>query len=200
MGKVKRKGKKKGTPMTKSKAKRLHQRDKKQSKAGVKVEVGLLRDNWNLKKTVIGNLKDLGLSYNPNKIPKIEAESLKHLKFMNNEKVKSVESTNTEEKKSTQFTEKLEEHAKSLKKKGGFRFSNEQVMFITYLLDKHKYNYKAMARDPRNHYQETPSQLKQKIRRFMNVPEQFAVYCRERGLLNASKETLDEAESESMST
>jgi hypothetical protein len=41
-----------------------------------------------------------------------------------------------------------------------------------------------MAKDPKNHYQETPKQIRQKILKFISIPEQFAVYVREKGLLN----------------
>jgi hypothetical protein len=41
-----------------------------------------------------------------------------------------------------------------------------------------------MAKDPKNHYQETPKQIRQKILKFISIPEQFAVYVREKGHLN----------------
>ena len=42
----------------------------------------------------------------------------------------------------------------------------------------------AMSRDPKNHYQETPKQIRQKILKFVSIPEQFAPYAREKGLLD----------------
>ena len=41
-----------------------------------------------------------------------------------------------------------------------------------------------MARDRRNEWQETPKQIKQKIVKFRSIPEQFAKYARENGLLD----------------
>ena len=41
-----------------------------------------------------------------------------------------------------------------------------------------------MSRDPKNHYQETPKQIRQKILKFVSIPEQFAPYAREKGLLD----------------
>jgi Ribosome biogenesis protein Nop16 len=61
------------------------------------------------------------------------------------------------------------------------------------MMDKHGTDYKAMARDPRNHYQETPKAIESKVRRFIRIPEHYAVYCRERGLLNSSAETTSSA-------
>jgi hypothetical protein len=52
------------------------------------------------------------------------------------------------------------------------------------MMDKHKMDFKAMARDPRNHYQETPKAIESKVSRFIRIPEHYAVYCKERGLLN----------------
>jgi len=193
--KIKKQGKKAVWRNPVNRAKRLKQKDKRQSKWGLKVESGPLRENWDNTKSVKGNLEKLGLSFNPNKVVKTESESMKHLKFLNkanrNEE-KAVETTNIEQAESTTnaevksqtFTESYEKHAKSLKKVRSHRFSNEQVLFITHLLDKHKFDFKAMARDPRNHYQETPKQIEKKVRQFMKIPEHFAVYCRDRGMLD----------------
>ena len=40
-----------------------------------------------------------------------------------------------------------------------------------------------MAKDPKNHWQDTPKQIRQKILKFISIPEQFASYAKERGLL-----------------
>ena len=48
-----------------------------------------------------------------------------------------------------------------------------------------------MAKDKKNIWQETPKQIRQKVLKFVSIPEQFAVYAKERGLLefeNASSE------------
>merc|ERR550519_2911647 len=68
-----------------------------------------------------------------------------------------------------------------------FRFCREQVMWLSYMIDKHQDDYKAMARDKKNHFQETPKQIKGKILKFMNIPEQYAVFARERGLIEKSE-------------
>jgi hypothetical protein len=44
-----------------------------------------------------------------------------------------------------------------------------------------------MARDPKNAYQLTPKQIRQKVLKFINTPEQFAEVAKSRGLLDEAK-------------
>ena len=50
-----------------------------------------------------------------------------------------------------------------------------------------------MARDPKNHYQETPAKLRGMVTKFISIPEHYAVYCKERGLIQASDKPEVEA-------
>ena len=38
--------------------------------------------------------------------------------------------------------------------------------------------------NPKNIWQETPKQIRQKVLKFVNIPEQFAVYAKKSGLLD----------------
>ena len=49
-----------------------------------------------------------------------------------------------------------------------------------------------MARDPKNVWQETPKQLRQKVKKFVSIPEHFAIYCKERGLLEKDNGQLED--------
>ena len=40
-----------------------------------------------------------------------------------------------------------------------------------------------MAKDKKNIWQETPNQLRQKVKKFISIPEHFAEYCKPRGML-----------------
>ena len=42
-----------------------------------------------------------------------------------------------------------------------------------------------MAKDKKNIWQETPKQIRQKVLKFVSIPEQFAAYAKERGLLES---------------
>jgi len=77
-----------------------------------------------------------------------------------------------------------------------FRFTPTQVQLITYMMDKHGMDYKAMARDPKNHYQETPAKLKGMVTKFISIPEHYAPYCKERGLITPSEDKKEISEEE----
>merc|ERR1711862_66865 len=64
-----------------------------------------------------------------------------------------------------------------------FRFTPTQVQLISYMMDKHGEDWSAMARDPKNHYQETAAKLKGMVNKFVSIPEHYVVYCKERGLI-----------------
>merc|ERR1712083_524281 len=72
-----------------------------------------------------------------------------------------------------------------------FRFTPTQVQLITHMMDKHGMDFKAMARDPKNHYQETPAKLKGMVTKFISIPEHYAPYCKERGLITPSEKKTD---------
>ena len=108
-----------------------------------------------------------------------------------------------EEKSSVKVTKpevvtQLEDEA-NVEAKPTFRFTPTQVQLITYMMDKHGMDFKAMARDPKNHYQETPAKLKGMVTKFISIPEHYAPYCKERGLITPSEKkpepSLDEVES-----
>merc|ERR1719309_1895448 len=67
----------------------------------------------------------------------------------------------------------LKQEAAGLAKPATFRFSQQQVIWISNMMDKHKFNFKAMARDPENHYQETPKAIQHKVRKFMRIPDHY---------------------------
>merc|ERR1712212_1128736 len=98
-------------------------------------------------------------------------------------------------RRKTEVVAKLENEAK-FEAKQTFRFTPTQVQLITYMMDKHGEDWSAMARDPKNHYQETPAKLRGMVTKFISIPEHYAVYCRERGLIQASDKPEVEANEE----
>merc|ERR1712050_240728 len=118
-------------------------------------------------------------------------------------KLKKQNQVPIEEKSSVKVTKpdvitQLEDEA-NVEAKPTFRFTPTQVQLITYMMDKHGMDFKAMARDPKNHYQEAPAKLKGMVTKFISIPEHYAPYCKERGLITPSEKkpelSLDEVES-----
>lgn len=126
----------------------------------------------------------MGLSYDPNmtlKIPKKKSDlSLSSLSNENNEWQEESVKTEPSPKK-VYVAEALEKDARAPRQKL-FRLPKSQVEWITYLMDKYRTDYKAMARDKKNYNQETWKQLRAKIRRFKAIPEQYLKYLKEKGL------------------
>ena len=64
--------------------------------------------------------------------------------------------------------------------------------FVTKMMDRHGDDFAAMARDPDNIFQLTANKIRRKVTKFINVPEQFEKYARERGLLDDARKILDD--------
>jgi len=137
----------------------------------------------------------MGVAFDANiVVPKISSKQ-KMVKEM--KKKKGMEVDENEEvgvKRKSEVVAKLEDEAK-FEAKQTFRFTPTQVQLITYMMDKHGEDWSAMARDPKNHYQETAAKLRGMVTKFISIPEHYAVYCRERGLIEASKKP-EEAEAD----
>lgn len=74
-----------------------------------------------------------------------------------------------------------------------FRLPNGQVQFLTYLIDKHGEDYKAMARDKKNHYQLTWKQIRAKINTFKTIPEQYGQYLASKNQTTVSDDESTES-------
>ena len=96
------------------------------------------------------------------------------------------------ESKQSEVIRRLEAEAAEAEanQKPKFRFSTEQVRWITYCVDKHGDDFKAMAKDPKNIWQETPKQIRQKVLKFISIPAQFSVYAKERRLLDVDGQNI----------
>lgn len=86
--------------------------------------------------------------------------------------------------KATKAVEELEEEAASAPRHQRFRFPAEDVRWMVDMMDRHGDDFGAMARDPKNAFQLTPKQIRQRIVKFMSIPEQWAKHAKDRGLLD----------------
>ncbi|XP_072394596.1 nucleolar protein 16 [Diabrotica undecimpunctata] len=149
--------------------KRLRNKLFKEENIGCK-EVKL---SWESKKSIQTNLKEMGLSYDPNKtikIPKTKKQIKSVLSTEDNSTMEDVEEALPAPK--SHVVETLEEDAKAPRERK-FRLPKNQVEWLSYLLEKYGNDYKAMEKDKKNYNQETWKQLRRKIKRFMSIPEQF---------------------------
>lgn len=163
--------------------KRMH--NKQRSTGDVKCKV--LKEAWNHKKSSYRNLHEMGLANDPNKvikIPNFKQEQLRIAKKIvnNGETDDDEETTVTRVPPKIRVAQALEKEAKAPRERK-FMLPKGQVEFITYLLDKYGHDFKAMARDKKNYYQETWKQLRSKIKTFMGIPKQYGEYLKSRGLL-----------------
>merc|ERR1719242_512057 len=142
----------------------------------------------------------MGVAFDANNVvPKISSKQ-KMVKEMKKKKGLEVDDDKEEEmRRKSEVIAKLEEEAK-FEAKQTFRFTPTQVQLISYMMDKHGEDWSAMARDSKNHYQETAAKLRGMVTKFISIPEHYAVYCRERGLIQASEkpEERDADEEEDM--
>ncbi|XP_051157372.1 protein PFC0760c [Leptopilina boulardi] len=142
-----------------------------------------IKDAWEVKKSIKGNLKDMGLAADPNEIFKIP--NTKRQEIENVSKVRATENFIEENliknpPLKVHVAESLEKEAKTPRERM-FKLPKNQVQFITYMMDKYGDDYKAMTRDKKNYYQLTWKQIRAKVNTFKNIPEQYAEYLLEKG-------------------
>lgn len=122
-----------------------------------RIENEQIRNAWDRNKSMARNLQDMGLSFDPNK-----SLPIKKPKFTG----KSSESKPSGAIVTKPYVlNKLEEEA-SLSEKDSKTLSSDLIEYVQYMIRQHKDNYKAMARDEKNYYQDTPKQIKRKINEY----------------------------------
>lgn len=170
--------------------KRVRQNLEKTSKFNVKVGCKVVRDAWDHRVSVRENMSRMGIVLNASDVMPVPGTKKKLVNDMKKLKNVSVEEETEAVAESSimkpEVIAKLSQEA-NVPVKQNFRFTTSQVQLITHMLDKHGSDYKAMARDPRNHFQETPAKLRGMIGKFISIPEHYAPYCKERGLLQTEK-------------
>jgi len=173
---------------------RVRKQQEKTSKFNValKVDCQAMKEVWDTRVSLKENMTKMGVAFDANiVVPKISSKQ-KMVKEMKKKKGLEVDENEEEGlKRKSEVIAKLEEEAK-FEAKQTFRFTPTQVQLISYMMDKHGEDWSAMARDSKNHYQETAAKLRGMVTKFISIPEHYAVYCRERGLIQASEEPKDE--------
>merc|ERR1712209_145898 len=172
--------------------KRVRKQQEKTTKFNVKVDCEVIKEAWDNRISVKENLSKMGIVLNASDMMPVTGPKKKMVNKMKTLKNIAVDESVENKVTKPDVLQKLTEEA-SVPAKQNFRFSSTQVKLITYMMDKHGSDYKAMSRDPKNHYQETPAKLRGMITKFISIPEHYAVYCKERGLIQASDKPEVEA-------
>ncbi|KAF0022766.1 nucleolar protein 16 [Scophthalmus maximus] len=113
-----------------------------------------IRNAWNNRRSVARNLSDMGLAFDPNRTLPIKKPSL----LVGGRETKAPVHIVTK----PYVLDQLEEEA-SRPEKDSKTLSSDLIEYVQYMIRQHKDNYKAMARDEKNYYQDTPKQIKRKI-------------------------------------
>ncbi|XP_063231137.1 nucleolar protein 16 [Bacillus rossius redtenbacheri] len=144
-----------------------------------KIDCEPMKKEWETKKSVIQNLEEMGIVYDPNTTFKIPTTK----QLMKPVDVDDVEGNEEENKVPNKHhvadAIEKEAHAPRVRK---FELPNSQVEWLTYLMDKYGEDYKAMTRDSKNYEQQTWKQIRAKINRFKSIPEQYGKYLEKKGI------------------
>lgn len=149
-----------------------------------------ISQNWDRTKSFNANMKRSGLTKDPNRLLK-KPGNVVHDNIVNSlAKIGNLPKPPTEKKQKKKkcdidpikkAIDVIEAKVKdNIPLSNAMDFGQDWRLLCTYLMDRYKNDYKAMARDPRNYYQETPKQLRYKIGYFVNHKVYFTEYCEER--------------------
>merc|ERR1712025_365731 len=161
------------------------------TKFNVKVDCKAMKDVWDNRVTMKENMAAMGVALDANQVMPFAGTKKKLINKLKKQNKVAVEEVNTVKVTKPDVVSQLEAEA-NVEAKQTFRFTPTQVQLISYMMDKHGEDWSAMARDSKNHYQETAAKLRGMVTKFISIPEHYAVYCRERGLIQASEEPKDE--------
>uniref|UniRef100_A0A0B7A1E4 Nucleolar protein 16 n=1 Tax=Arion vulgaris TaxID=1028688 RepID=A0A0B7A1E4_9EUPU len=134
-----------------------------------------IKKAWDETKSVKQNLQEMGISADPNatlKIPRSKAAKMGQLDV--------TMEVDLEKTPLKDFVIKDLEEKSKIPGRKKMSMSDEDAGFCVHMMDKYGENYKAMAQDERNYYQETPKQIQRKINRFKSIPEVYNIYAEAR--------------------
>ncbi|GAA6232526.1 nucleolar protein 16 [Lates japonicus] len=126
-------------------------------KCNPRIENPQIRNAWDDKKSMARNLQEMGLAFDPNRTLPIKKQRL----LGDDKETKAPVNIVTK----PYVLNQLEEEA-SRPEKDSKTLSSDLIEYIQYMIQEHKDDYKAMARDEKNYYQDTPKQIKRKINEY----------------------------------
>uniref|UniRef100_A0A182PG06 Nucleolar protein 16 n=1 Tax=Anopheles epiroticus TaxID=199890 RepID=A0A182PG06_9DIPT len=145
-----------------------------------------IRAAYNRRKQPEKNIRDMGLAYDVNRaipIPNVKRQIKEMELELSGQKVSSDKASSSKVHPKQYVAARLEEDANEFAGTR-FRMARSMVRFITAMIDRHGFNYQAMARDRQNYEQETWRQFRSKVRKFLRIPEQCTPYLEEKGWID----------------
>ena len=163
-------------------------------KKTVRTSCEQLKNAWDHEMTVRQNVQAMGLVYDPNtaiplkkkkkaaledmEVGEVSTSEIKSIRAAEKSKFKKkqkkAQAPTELQVKASKVVEQLEQAAaeETEKQKVGreYKLQDRDIQFCVYMYTKHKDDYKAMSRDPKNIWQETPKQLEKKIRIYKQSP------------------------------
>ncbi|XP_007442328.1 nucleolar protein 16 [Python bivittatus] len=136
-------------------------------RAAPRIKCAQIRHAWDSTKSVSKNLAEMGLAVDPNKAIPIP----KDLKM-------EIDGPGAETKtvRKPYVINELEYEA-SFPEKKSETLSRDLIDYVKHMIQNHSENYKAMARDEKNYYQDTPKQIKRKINVYKRFyPEEYQAF------------------------
>ncbi|XP_054245136.1 nucleolar protein 16 isoform X2 [Indicator indicator] len=135
-------------------------------RAAPRIACSHIRHAWDPTKSVAQNLADMGLAEDPNKAVPIPKKQLLVMESDGLEQGKKIV-------RKPYVVNEMEYEA-SLPEKKSNTLSRDLIDYVRYMIQNHGENYKEMARDEKNYYQDTPKQIKRKINVYKNFyPEEY---------------------------
>lgn len=121
-----------------------------------RIENSLIRNAWDNRKSTARNLQEMGLAFDPNRSLPIKKNSL-----LGEAKAKETQAPPGGVIKPYVLNQLVEEASRPAKNTKSL--STDLIEYVQHMIREHRDNFKAMARDEKNYYQDTPKQIKRKI-------------------------------------
>ncbi|XP_059208377.1 nucleolar protein 16 [Centropristis striata] len=165
MPKAKKSGKRKNFDYNQDRKKMKKQFIKKYNP---RIENRQIRNAWDDKKSTATNLREMGLAFDPNRTLPIKKKSLLRAE----KETKAPVGIVTKPYVINQLEEEANRPEKDTK-----TLSSDLIEYAQYMIREHKDNFKAMARDEKNYYQDTPKQIKRKINEYKRChPQHYEAF------------------------
>ncbi|KAB5548652.1 hypothetical protein PHYPO_G00058050 [Pangasianodon hypophthalmus] len=127
-----------------------------------RIECEQIRKAWDINKTTKQNMQDMGLAFGTKGVLPIMSKT-------NDEPVDQVIKP--------YVIREMEEEA-NVPRKDNTTCSTDIIEFVQHMIREYGEDYKAMARDEKNYYQDTPKQIKRKVDLYKRChPEEHAAFA-----------------------